>query len=344
MPRIATLLGLVALLALLVSGCGEDSATDSGGSRAAEGPITLYNAQHEDLMAELVKGFTAETGIEVRVRNGSDLEMANQIVQEGDASPADVFATENSPAMTLVDSRTGFTPLEAATLEQVPARYRAPNRHWTGFAARATVLVHDKRAVRPSALPRSILDLASPEWKGRVGYSPTGADFQAIVSAVLALEGEAATKRWLAGLKANARAYQGNSTVMKAVNDGAVDTGIIYHYYWYQDQAEAGDNSDNTALHFFGDEDPGAFTSVSGAGVLASSDEPKAAQAFVRYLTSEAGQQILADSNALEYAVATGAASNRALKPLEEIEAPAVDVSALNSPKVTQMMQDAGIL
>jgi iron(III) transport system substrate-binding protein len=195
-----------------------------------------------------------------------------------------------------------------------------------------------------SDLPDSILELAEPRWKGRVGYSPTGADFQAIVSAVVALKGEAAAKRWLDGLKANAVAYKGNGTVMKAVNDGEIAAGVIYHYYWYQDRAESGANSANTKLHFFGGQDPGAFTSVSGAGVLASSQHPAEAQRLVRFLTGRHGQRVLSDSTALEYTLNPDVPANTALKPLAELDAPAVDVTRLNSEKVITMMQQAGIL
>ncbi len=75
------------------------------------------------------------------------------------------------------------------------------------------------------------MDLAKPEWKGRWAASPSGADFQAIVSAMLALKGEQATLEWLKAMKTNATAYKGNSTVMKAVNAGQIDGGVIYHYY-----------------------------------------------------------------------------------------------------------------
>jgi iron(III) transport system substrate-binding protein len=246
--------------------------------------------------------------------------------------------------MTLVDSRNGFATLEASTLAQVPSRYAPSNGHWVGFAARATVLVYNKDKLAEGDLPASIMDLADPKWKGRVGYSPTGADFQAIVSAVLALKGESATKAWVDGLAANAVAFKGNGRVMKAVNDGQVDAGVIYHYYWYQDQAEAGDNSSNTELHFFGHEDPGAFTSVSGAGVLASSKHAAEAQQLVKFLTGKAGQQVLADSTALEYTLGSDVPANSALKPLAELEAPTVDVTKLNSEEVVTMMQGAGIL
>ena len=69
---------------------------------AGEG-IIVYNAQHASLTKAWVEAFTRETGIKVTLRNGSDTELGNQIVQEGGASPADVFLTENSPAMALVD-------------------------------------------------------------------------------------------------------------------------------------------------------------------------------------------------------------------------------------------------
>ena len=76
----------------------------------------VYNAQHEELLEEVAPAFEEETGIEVKLRNGKDLELANQLVQEGDASPADVFLTENSPAMSLVDSAGLFAPLDQETL------------------------------------------------------------------------------------------------------------------------------------------------------------------------------------------------------------------------------------
>jgi iron(III) transport system substrate-binding protein len=343
--RIVSAVLASAALGLTIAACGDDSEAGggaAGGSDKAE--LTLYNAQHEDLMQEMVGAFTKETGIKVNVRNGSDLEMANQLVQEGKASPADVFVTENSPAMTLVDRHGGFAPIAADTLGQIPARYAPANKHWIGFAARETVLVHNTAKLPAADLPKSIMDLADPKWKGRFGYSPTGADFQAIVSAVVALNGEREAKAGVEGLKANGVAYQGNSTVMKAVNDGKVPAGVIYHYYWYQDQAESGQNSDNTKLHFFGNQDPGAFTSVSGAGVLASSKHPAEAQQLVKFLTGTAGQQVLAGSKALEYTLNEAVPANRALKPLSEMDAPAVSLTDLNSERVITLMQDAGIL
>jgi iron(III) transport system substrate-binding protein len=338
MPRTRPLLAGTATavaIVLALSSCSDDD----------EGPsITVYNAQHEELLTEIAPGFTDETGIDVELRHGDDFELANQLVQEGSDSPADVFLTENSPAMSLVDSEGLFAPLDARTLRQVPAQYAPDNGHWMGFAARSTVLVYNTDLVSQADLPESILELGEPQWRDRIAFSPTGADFQAIVSAVLELEGEQVTQQWLEGLAANGTVYDGNDVVMESVNSGEVDAGVIYHYYWYRDQQEAGDNSSNSRLHFFDDRDPGAFVSVSGAGVLESSDSPDDAEQFVAYLAGERGQQDIADSYALEYPLNPAVQLDGSVKPFEELEPPRVDLSALNGPQVIDLMQNAGFL
>ena len=306
--------------------------------------IVVYNAQHASLTHAWAKGFTSDTGIKVTIRNGGDMELGNQLVQEGAASPADVFLTENSPAMALVDSAGLFAPLEPDTLAQVGPNYRPAHGRWTGVAARTTVFVYNKRKLTPEQLPKSMLDLAGPAWKGRWAAAPAGADFQAIVSGMLELKGEAVTAGWLKAMKENARFYKGNSVAMKAVNAGEVEGAVIYHYYRFSDQAKTGENSDNTALHYFRNEDPGAFVSISGAGVLASSKRQAQAQAFVKWVAGKGGQEILRTGDSYEYAVGAGAQSNRNLVPLAELQAPKVEPSRLNSKKVTDLMTQAGMI
>lgn len=331
--RVRVVAALIALVAAALSGCGQD-----------ERFITVYNAQHEDLLIEMAPIFEKETGIKVRLRNGKDFELGNQLVEEGAKSPADVFLTENSPAMSLVEKNGLLAPLPDATLEKIRPQYRPQSGLWTGWAGRSTVLVYNKHAVKPADLPTSIMDLATPAWKGRVSFAPSGADFQAIVSAVLQLKGEKATAEWLAGLKRNATIYSNNLVVLKSVNDGLTDTGIIYHYYWYRDRAEAGQNSKDAALHFFGDQDPGAFVSVSGAGVLKSSTKKADAQRFVDFLVSKAGQQALANSYALEYPLNPGVSLKPTVKPFSELDPPTVDVTKLNGPRVIKLLREADLL
>lgn len=335
MKRISALSSLILLATVVLAGCGSSNDAPS---------IVVYNAQHQQLLEELAPAFTKATGIDVELRNGSDLELAAQLVQEGDASPADVFLTENSPAMSQVERAGLFAPLPAAVVAPIPPQYRPSSGLWTGFVARSTVLVYNTDLVDPAQLPASLMDLADPAWAGRLSFSPTGADFQAITAGVLALKGEDATRAWLEGIKANGTVYDGNNVVLESVNAGESEMGIIYHYYWNRDQAESGAVSDNSALYFFGNQDPGAFVSVSGAGVLASSDQSAAAEKFVAFLTGAAGQQALADSYALEYPLNPVAQLAPPVKPFSELQPPVINVSDLDGKKVVELMTEVGFL
>ncbi|MGZ6772823.1 MAG: extracellular solute-binding protein, partial [Mycobacteriaceae bacterium] len=97
-------------------------------------------------------------------------------------------------------------------------------------------------------------------------------------------------------------------------------------------------------LKYFGNQDPGAFVSVSGAGVLKSSKHQEAAQKFVAFLTSKKGQQVLSDSKAMEYSIASDVPANPKLSPLSTLDPPKVDVSALNGPRVVALMQQSGLI
>jgi iron(III) transport system substrate-binding protein len=335
MKRACTLLALTLVTTFAAAGCSGD---DDGPS------IVVYNAQHEQLIEELAPAFTKETGIDVELRNGSDLELSAQLVAEGDASKADVFLTENSPAMSQVERAGLFAELPESALSPIPEQFRPTSGLWTGFVARSTVLVYNTDLVEESELPASIMDLAKPEWAGRISFSPTGADFQAIVAGMLDLEGEDATRAWLEGIKENGTVYDGNNVVLESVNSGESQVGIVYHYYWYRDQAESGEVSDNSALYFFRNQDPGAFVSVSGAGVLKSSDHQADAEKFVEFLTSEAGQQGLADSYALEYPLNPAVQLAPPVEPFDSLQPPTVNVSDLDGQAVVDLMTEVGFL
>jgi iron(III) transport system substrate-binding protein len=328
------------LLSILAVAAGLTACSSSEGS----GELLIYNAQHESLTKEWIDAFTKETGIKVTYRQGGDTELGNQLIAEGASSPADVFLTENSPAMAAVEKAGLFADLDQATTSQVPPQYRPSTGKWTGVAARTTVFAYDKTKLAEAQLPKSIMDLQQPAWKGRWGAPPTKADFQAIVAAMLELTGPSATADWLTAMKANAVVFQDNIATLRAVNDGQVDGGVIYHYYWFRDQAGTKEISGNTALHYFRNQDPGAFVSISGGGILQSSKKKDQAQKFLTFITGKAGQEVLQKGTSFEYPVASGVPANPALEPLADLQAPTVNPSDLDAAKVTDLMTKASLL
>jgi iron(III) transport system substrate-binding protein len=293
----------------------------------------------------LVEGFEAENGAKVQVRYGEDEGLASQIEQEGDASPADVFLAENTPPLELLTDKGLLAEVDSPTLDEVPAQYNSPSGHWVGVAARETVMVYNPDLVAADELPASILDLAKPEWKGRLAIAPSEPDFVPIVSAITKLEGEAAAKAWLEGFADNAKRYNDNEGIIAAVNSGQIDAGVINHYYWYEAAAEEGKDEIASKLHYFGDEDAGALVNVSGAGPLESSGDPELAQEFLAYIVSEEGQTAMTESGDWEYPLNSEVPPPPGLKPFDSLEPPEVSPADLgDGSEPVELMEQVGLL
>jgi iron(III) transport system substrate-binding protein len=313
------------MLTASVAACG----AGSGGDAPANGLI-LYSGQHEQTTQALVSAFEKQTGIQVTVRNGDEDTLAEQIMQEGSRSPADVFYTENSPALMKLAGQHLLAPVDKATLAGVPSADNSPAGNWVGVSARVSALVYNTSALKPSQLPSSVMDLASPQWAGKLGIAPGETDFQPIITSIADKYGSTAALAWLKAIKSNAGShnYQDNETLTSEVNSGHVEIGLINHYYWYRLRAGLGASAMHSALHFFAAGDPGYVLDVSGAGILASSAHQASAQKFLAFLVSAAGQRIIAQSDSFEYPLRPGVAANPELPPLSSLHPDPADTIA----------------
>jgi iron(III) transport system substrate-binding protein len=291
-----------------------------GGSSSGPNTITLYNGQHEQTTALLVKAFEKQTHIHVNVRSADEATLGNQIVQEGSNSPADVFYTENTPVLEALQKKGLLAPVERSTLSAVPSRYDSAEGDWVGVSARVSALVYNTAEVGHAKLPSSILELAEPRWRGKVGFAPSETDFQPLVTAITKLKGTAAAERWLRGLS-SAKVYPDNETVVAQVNNGESELGPINHYYWYRLRQEQGNSGTHSALSYYAAGDPGALVNVSGAAVLKSSSRLADAQKLLAFLVSKSGQERLVHSDSWEYPLRPGIAAPAGLRPLSAVGA-----------------------
>jgi len=308
--------------------------------------LTLYNAQHEQVVGMLTAMFTKETGIKVQVHTGEGPDIASQILQEGADSPADVFFTENSPELILLDEKGLLAPVDPATLAKVPGKYSAADGDWLGVLARENVLDFNASMISEGALPVSLMDLAKPEWAGKVGIAPSDADFLPLVSAVIRTQGKAAALTWLNGLKANAKIYEDDESVVAAVARGDVAVGVVNNYYWARLETDLGPKKINSALYHFKHGDIGGLINISGAAVLKSSKNQAAAQRFLAFLVSHEAQVALGESEVdFEYPLAPGVAPNKLLTPFAMLQPPAISVSKLGDDQdAGALLQQAGLI
>lgn len=342
--RSVVLVASVSAAAVSLAGCGGSGSEPASSASLAGQSITLYSGQHQQTVDALVKDFEQRTGVKVQVRSGDEAELANQILQEGAASPADVFLGENPPAVTTLENKGLLAKVDAPTLSAVPAADSSAKGDWVGVSAREAVFVYNTDQLQSAQMPASVKDLATPAWKGRLGIAPGETDFMPIVTRMINADGLDATTTWLQGLKANAKVFDSNEDLVTAVNRGEVAGGVIDHYYWYRLRDEQGANDMHSALGYFAQGDPGALVDISGAGVLASSKHQAAAQAFLAYLVSAPAQQIIATSESYEYPLVAGVTETRVARPLSQAGAvvPASDLG--DGQQALQLLQSVGLL
>ena len=132
----------------------------------------------------------------------------------------------------LLEEKGLLAKVDPETLAQIPAQFNSPDGDWVGVLARENVLAYNPSMIKEDQLPQSLLDLAKPEWKGKIAIAPTDADFLPLVGAVTAIHGKDVALQWLKGLKDNAQIFDDNEGVTAAVDRGAVATGIVNNYYW----------------------------------------------------------------------------------------------------------------
>jgi iron(III) transport system substrate-binding protein len=314
------------------------------GARAAS--LTLYSAQHEQTVDLLTKAFTKETGIDVKVHSGEGPELASQLVKEGASSSADVFFTENSPELELLSEKGLLAKVAPATLAKAPAQYSGSAGDWVGVLARENVLAFNTGMIQEQALPASLLDLAKPEWKGKIAIAPTDADFLPLVGAVVALKGRPAALEWLKGLHDNAMIFDDDEGVVAAVDRGAAATGIINNYYWARLRTEKGADKMQSAIHHFAGGDLGALMNVSGAAVMKSSRNQAAAQKFLTFLVSKPAQVMISKLDiTFEYPLVPGVAANPILKPMSELQPPSVTLKQLGDDRdAAKLLSEAGLI
>lgn len=313
--------------------------------RAQDEPekLVVYSGRSEGLIGPILQLFTDETGVQVEVRYGGTAEMAATILEEGDNSPADIFIAQDAGALGALATAGRLAKLPSDILERVSPRFAADNGLWVGISGRARALVYNTNLVQEAELPMSILDLVKPEWAGRVAWAPTNGSFQANVTAMRILLGEDVARQWLEKMITNGTlTYDSNDSITQAVIDGEIVMGLVNHYYVFEFKEQIPDAP--IAIHYFQSDDLGSLVNVAGAGVVNSSNHKGLAQRLILYMLGTTAQNYFAEVTA-EYPLVSGVTENPAVKPLDQIQGPEIDLSKLSDLQATlDLLQDTGAI
>ena len=329
--------------AMLARGAWAQSTPVAADFPEPTGSLVLYSGRNEELVGGLIEGIEAATGVSLDVRYGNTAELAAQILEEGDSTPAGLYFGQDAGALGALAKEGRFAVLPDATLEKVEARFRSPEGTWIGLSGRARVMVYNPEVTDPATLPASILDLPTAELNGPIGWAPTNASFQSFVTALRVTEGEEAARAWLEGIIATEPVvFTGNGPQVEAAANEEISVGLINHYYLHQQRKETPDISAEN--YFFPNGDLGSLINVAGAGIIAGSDQAGDALLVLEYLLGEEAQTYFAQETS-EYPLASGVEAIEELTPLEELESPDIDLSDLDDLAGTlDLLTDLGLI
>ncbi|KWF95752.1 Fe(3+) ABC transporter substrate-binding protein [Burkholderia cepacia] len=278
-------------------------------AHAAE-EVSLYTTREPKLIQPLIEAFTKQSGVKVNtvfVKDG----LLERVKAEGAQSPADVLMTVDvGKLLDLVDG--GLTqPVRSKALDDaIPANLRGANGDWYALSLRDRVLYVEKD-LKVDAFRYE--DLADPKWKGKVcirsGQHPYNT---ALVAAMIAHDGEAATEKWLRGVKANLarKATGGDRDVARDILGGICDVGLANAYYvGHMKNAESGSDARKwgdaikvVRPTFANAKSGGTHVNISGATVAKHAPHKANAVKLLEYLVSPEAQALYAQAN-YEYPV-----------------------------------------
>lgn len=328
--------GILALLlsAVFLSACG--------GSSDGAGSLTVYSGRSDTLVAPLIEQFKEATGIDISVKYAGTPQLAATLLEEGGNTPADVFYAQDPGGLGAVAGL--LAPLEDNVLSMVPQWAVSPSSVWVGVSGRARTVVYNTERLTPDDLPGDLTGFADSKWKGRIGWAPTNASFQTMVTAMRTIWGEEKTVQWLKDLQANdPKVYPKNTPIVSAAAAGEIDVGLVNHYYLHRFLAEEGESFGARNYHPTAG-GPGAIVMVSGVGILEASDNKDNAQKFVDFLLSEESQRYFVEQT-FEYPLAAGIPVAEGVTPLSEVKNPDLSSATLSDLEGTQaLLREAGII
>ncbi|OOF67722.1 Fe(3+) ABC transporter substrate-binding protein [Rodentibacter caecimuris] len=278
-------------------------------SAFAANEVNVYSYRQPYLIEPMLKDFEKDTGIKVNVIF-ADKGLVERVKQEGELSPADVLLTVDISRVMQIVNEGLAQPFTTKTLEEnIPAQFRDSEGKWYGLTTRARVIYSSKDRVGKLPVGFDYLDLAKPEYKGKVCVrSGKNAYNVSLFASMIEHYGEAKTKSFLEGLKANLaqKPQGGDRDQVKAIKEGICDYSLGNSYYYGKmlDDEKQKAWAEAAVINFPAGKN-GTHVNISGVALAKYAPNKANAIKLVEYLSSEKAQKLYATLNH-EYPVKPG--------------------------------------
>ena len=294
--------------------------------RASAPEVVVYTSEDQVFSEPILKDFEKTARITVRAvydtEETKSAGVALRIVAERDHPQADVF-WGNEPLRAIMLQQQGLLASYASPGgKDIPARYRDPAGYWTGFAARARVIVYNTSQVKPVEAPSSVRDLADPRWKGRAGLAnPLFGTTTTQVAALFSLWGDQVAKRFLAAVKDNGvKIVTSNGEARDLVASGE----LAWAFADSDDANVALEQNKPVAVVYPDQTGLGTLVMPNVVAILKGAPHPDQAKRLVDYLLSPQVEERLAAGAAAQMPLHPGVPVPTNVKPVSAIKDMAV--------------------
>ena len=194
--------------------------------------VVVYTSEDKIFSEPVLQAFEKKTGIKVRAiydtEETKSTGVVNRLIAEKDNPQADVFWSGDPARPALLEFKGIITPYFPSAASDIPKMYKDEDGHWTGFSARARIILYNSNLVSMDERPLSIFDLAKPVWRGQVAIAnPLFGTTSIHISALFIILGDEKARKFLNDLKANGvKIVSSNSEVRRLVARGEVKAGI----------------------------------------------------------------------------------------------------------------------
>jgi iron(III) transport system substrate-binding protein len=261
--------------------------------------VVVYTSVDQVVAEPILDDFERRSGLRVRAvfdtEETKSTGVLNRLIAEGNRPRADVFWS-GDPVRAFVLMNRGFVqPYVSPNAADIPPAFKAANGDWTGFAARARILLVNKNLV-PSNPPKSIRDLADARWKDKTAIAnPLFGTTTMHVAALFASWGDEKARAFLGALKTNGvRVASSNGEVKRLVVGGDVAFGLADT----DDADEALKEGAPVTVVYPDQDDLGTLLMPTAVLMMKGDPHPDPARGLVDYLLGRDVERRLAESAA----------------------------------------------
>lgn len=315
----ALLLLLVLFLANLAS-CGPSGTAD-------QGRVVVYTSVDAVFARPIAEQFEKDTGIRVQLvpdtEETKSTGLLNRLIAERERPQADVFWSGDPVRAAVLKLEGVSAPYASPVAEGLPPEFSDPEGHWTGFSARARVLIYNTNLVPADQTPQSVTNLLDPHFKDRVClanplFGTTSMHAAALFSV---LRADKAKHFFEAFIENGGRILSSNGEVRRRVSNGEFALGITD-----TDDANVAKLEGKPVGIVFPDQDGmGTLIIPNCAVLIRNGPHPEAGRRFIDYLLRPETEEVLARSEAAQMPLRPGVPIPEDMTPAENIRAMEVD-------------------